>query len=361
MLLSMPILQFPTDDFEDRITRNAARHRVPIQGEIEITSLCNFRCIHCYVNKGAVHSKNKESISTSLFKKICDQIRSCGCIWLLITGGEPLVHPKFIEMWEYASKIGLKLSLFTNGSLLNQDHLSLFSDHPPESIEISLYALNQQNYQFITKSNIKIDELMKKIKKLSTVVKPVYLKTPLLKQNYTEIDEIQRIAKELKVGFRMDAIIHPSIHGCDEPVNYRIKSDIAANIAMKDEEMRRQLKHSYENDRLPFNSTDFCLPCSAGIYSFHISNKAKVNTCSIFRNEVADLNSQSFNHGWQKLIEFRDKPKIPINNECETCQLKIICPHCPAIPLLQNKESDFIDDYICDYTKKISQISGINF
>lgn len=361
MLLGMSVLQFPTDDFEDRITRNAARYRVPIQGEIEITSSCNFRCIHCYVNKGAIQSQTKESIGASLFKKICDQIRSSGCIWLLITGGEPLIHPEFIEMWEYASKIGLKLSLFTNGSLLNQEHFSLFSNYPPESIEISLYALNQRNYQFITKSNIKVEELIGKIKNLSTIVRSVYLKTPLLKQNYTEIDEIQKIAKEFNIGFRMDAIIHPSIHGCNEPVTYRIDNNVAADIAMKDEEMRTQLKHSYENDRLPFNSTDYYLPCSAGVYSFHISNKAKVNTCSIYRNEVADLTTQAFDYGWQKLIEFRDKPKNPTNNECESCKLKIICPHCPAIPFLQNKDNDFIDEYICNYTKRISQISGITF
>lgn len=355
----MSILTYPHDKFEDRITKNAVKHRVPIQGEIEITSLCNFRCIHCYVNKGSDEAQENNFIVLPLFKDICDELRSCGCIWLLITGGEPLIHPNFLEMWEYASKLGLKLSLFTNGSLLTESHFDLFSKFPPESIEISIYSLKPDIYNVITKYKIIPTELIAKIKDLSSIVKSVYLKTPLLKQNYDEVPKIQEVAKNLNIGFRMDAIIHPSIHGSNEPTSYRIPNKTAANMAMNDAEMKKQLKESFLNDNLPFDSSSCFLPCSAGIYSFHISCDSKVNICSIYRNKVVDLNIDSFKQGWEKLKQVREKPKIQLNNECDNCKLKIICPHCPAIPLLHNEKEDFIDDYVCNYTKNISQLAGI--
>jgi radical SAM protein with 4Fe4S-binding SPASM domain len=359
LLLSMSYIEISFEDIDKRITTNAAKCRVPIQGEIEITSLCNFKCIHCYVNSRSGCPDGKNSINIELFKAICDQLRSSGCIWLLITGGEPLIHPNFTEMWKYAWESGLRLSLFTNGSLICDEHVNLFSSFPPDRIEVSVYSLKPTIHKQITHSRVKPSEIIQNLKKLSFRRGSVFIKTPLLQHNYSEIDAIQKIAKEYKIGFRMDAIIHPSISGCRDPIKYRVSHGEAANIVMKDNDMRNQLMHSFKNDRLPFDSSTFYLPCSAGVYSFHIGCNAKVNFCSIFRNEVSDLRFQPFEYGWKNLQHFRNQPKKLLNNECDNCKLKIICPHCPAIPHLHNERPDYIDKYICNYTKQISQISGI--
>ena len=49
---------------------------------------------------------------------ILDEIKDAGCLWLLLTGGEPLLRPDFLEIYQYAKHKGFLLTLFTNGTLL---------------------------------------------------------------------------------------------------------------------------------------------------------------------------------------------------------------------------------------------------
>ena len=41
---------------------------------------------------------------------------AAGCLWLLITGGEPLIRPDFLDVYTHAKRKGLIITLFTNGT-----------------------------------------------------------------------------------------------------------------------------------------------------------------------------------------------------------------------------------------------------
>lgn len=360
VIVDMDILEFKNEKFENIVLNSAAEHRIPVQGEIEITAECNYRCVHCYLSgERASNSRKADKVELELFKKICDQLRKEGCIWLLITGGEPLSHPDFYHMWRYAYKIGLRLHLFTNGSLITERHLELFYKYLPESIEISIYSLNRETYEKITGSSAGFDKLMEIIPMLSRRLNNLGLKTPLIRDNYHEIPNIMNFARNHGFGFRMDAIIHPTIGGDASPIRFRIPVDEASRIVMSDPEIRKQLKQSYHHCSVPFDTENSFFPCSAGIYSFHIGSNACLNLCSIYRTKIADLKRESFKIGWEKLKNMRDIPKKKLNNPCNECRLKSICIHCPGIPFLYRKEPDFIDPYICEYTKLIAHLADI--
>jgi len=52
---------------------------------------------------------------------ILDEVADAGCLWLLITGGEPLLRPDFRDIYMYAKRKGFLITLFTNGTLLDAD------------------------------------------------------------------------------------------------------------------------------------------------------------------------------------------------------------------------------------------------
>lgn len=86
----------------------------PEVAQIEVTNRCNFSCLMCQRIDLKVSLKDMEE---GLYRKIIDKLGPVAEV--ILTGwGEPLIHPKIIEMVRYAKKRGKYVSLTTNGSLL---------------------------------------------------------------------------------------------------------------------------------------------------------------------------------------------------------------------------------------------------
>ncbi len=65
--------------------------------DLEITARCNNNCRHCYINlpPGDRNAQANE-MSLEQIGKIAQQAVEIGCIWCLITGGEPLLRKDFL-------------------------------------------------------------------------------------------------------------------------------------------------------------------------------------------------------------------------------------------------------------------------
>lgn len=341
----------------DVLLRHAAEQRIPVQGELELTTACNFKCAHCYVS-GMLNTEHRE-MNTDVACRIVDEVADAGCIWLLITGGEPLVHRGFRRVWKHAIGRGLRLSLFTNGSMLSDDVLAFLQDYPPEALEVSVYSLRRATFDAVTGTTGQHSKLMDLIPKLQQKAFGVVLKTPLLVLNYSEIPDIEEMASQYGFGFRMDAVIHPTVSGNRAPVEHRIPAESAADLAMRQAVIRDQLRCAYHDAVLPFDDKTGSLPCSAGIYSFQIAADLTVNSCSIFRKSFGYLGSEPFRNAWQRLCAFRSQPRGASAEECKECPLVPICVNCPGIAHLHGEEADFVDGYVCEYTKAIAQRAGL--
>jgi MoaA/NifB/PqqE/SkfB family radical SAM enzyme len=92
-------------NFSQQIRDKVVVKRIPLSGDIELTFRCNLRCVHCYCN---LPLNDQEAIENELTTEevfnILDQIAEAGCLWLLITGGEPLLRKDFLEIYTYAKK-----------------------------------------------------------------------------------------------------------------------------------------------------------------------------------------------------------------------------------------------------------------
>lgn len=116
---------------------------------IEINTTCNFKCIHCYVD-GETHATEILKISLADFKYAVDQILSLGIHRLHIIGGEPLVHPDFWEMMEYAVPKFDFTVLFTNGYLLDKAGIYRLVDLGLSEFDISLYSTIPEEHEKVT-------------------------------------------------------------------------------------------------------------------------------------------------------------------------------------------------------------------
>ena len=90
---------------------------------ISIIYPCNFGCPNCPYTDGNsdlrkfYHAEGGDLLPQALWNKMADE---CGPYqsWMRCTGGgEPMLHPRMVEMIEYAKDRGARIWLNTNGSM----------------------------------------------------------------------------------------------------------------------------------------------------------------------------------------------------------------------------------------------------
>ncbi len=88
---------------------------------LEITKRCNLNCMHCFASAG---SSCTEELTLQEIDKITDDAASAGVLGFVLTGGEPLLHPDFLDIVKmiHEKHMGI-LEINTNGVLLNPETL----------------------------------------------------------------------------------------------------------------------------------------------------------------------------------------------------------------------------------------------
>ena len=96
---------------------------------LEITARCNYNCIHCF--NASDNARLHDELSFEQVESLLDEARDAGVQAVLITGGEPLMHPRFFDIMEAVYARGMFVhELNTNGCLLTQPVLDRLSALP---------------------------------------------------------------------------------------------------------------------------------------------------------------------------------------------------------------------------------------
>lgn len=111
---------------------------------ITLTNNCNMRCSHCFVSAGIVE---KQELKVDEILAVIEKIQKInGSTDIVVSGGEPLVHPDIIQLLEGLR--GHNVSLFTNGTLLNEDNYKIIAGCCQE-VQISFEGVTQEAYERI--------------------------------------------------------------------------------------------------------------------------------------------------------------------------------------------------------------------
>lgn len=90
-----------------------------------ITGKCNFNCRHCFM--AADNSPMMGEFSREECLALLDECERCGIQTITLTGGEPMLHPDFMDIVRECARRRLHVSeLNTNGSFLTEDILDEF-------------------------------------------------------------------------------------------------------------------------------------------------------------------------------------------------------------------------------------------
>jgi len=92
--------------------------------ELELSRICNLRCIYCYAESG---EKLAHEISFEEITDVLDQGKALGVRKVIVLGGgEPMAYPRILDVLRAIHDRGLAIELFTNGTLLTGEIVSEF-------------------------------------------------------------------------------------------------------------------------------------------------------------------------------------------------------------------------------------------
>jgi len=334
-------------DYLSNFCQKVTKLRVPISGALEFTYRCNLKCVHCYVGSARYRqSSARDEMDTHTVFRVLDEASDAGCLYLLITGGEPLLRPDFGEVYEHAKKNGMVVTVFTNGTLINRKVLDLFADLPPQVVEISLYGATQETYERVTGVPGSFNSCINGIEALLGRGIRLALKTILMSVNIHEFYEIERIAKSYDVKFRFDPAISPRFDGDLSPLSLRVPVEEALEKELSDETRCKEWKNFLSR----FGAVtlkDRLYTCSAGVTNFHIGPEGFLMPCLMVRHLRYDLLSGSFVDGWEKMAHLSERRAEP-GRRCHNCSEVILCGYCPGFFLLEKGDENLLSDYLCD-------------
>ena len=199
MVSSIPLSRFS-------LWEKMGNKRVLSAFEMEVTARCNNNCVHCYINlpAGDRGAKDKE-LSLEEIKEIVDEAVSLGALWCLITGGEPLLREDFFRIYLYLKKKGLLASVFTNATLITEEHVRLFKKYPLRDVEVSVYGVTEETYERVTRTPGSFAAFIRGLTLLMGNGIKVRLKAMVMRSNVHEFPEIIHFCREkTKDYFRFD-------------------------------------------------------------------------------------------------------------------------------------------------------------
>src|SRR6185503_8458821 len=125
---------------------------IPLHVSLELTLRCNIRCTHCYnFARDQPRSGSGPELSMEVIRPLLDDLRRSGTLFLSLTGGEAMVHPRFWEIADEASSRGFALMVLSNGTLLTEsacDRLASYANL--WGVSLSVYGARAETHDAVT-------------------------------------------------------------------------------------------------------------------------------------------------------------------------------------------------------------------
>ena len=174
---------------EDIPVKRPFRLAGPLVAWIELTRSCNLPCKHCYINAGRAR---ENELSRDEILGLLDQLSAQGVFCVVFLGGEPMMHPNFSEIVQYAHQIGFVISIGTNGTYITEE---IIEKLPREECYVSV-SLDGIAYQKEIRKKSTFEDIWEKLLLLKKHEVSTGIMTVMTDQNIDELHEILDLAIE---------------------------------------------------------------------------------------------------------------------------------------------------------------------
>jgi len=280
------------------------------RASFELTERCNFRCGHCYL--GGSERTSRLTLEQKL--KILETIEASGCLWLQLTGGEPLIDPDFESVYSHAQDLGLLVTVSTNGYYLARaDIQRLFSSLPPHRLTVSLYGASPESYERLTGVRSAYARVTaglhwareSEIRMRVNIMRNIH--------NDHELEGMRAIASKCSADYHVFSTICPTLDGSSAPLELCAVPCDSGDLGERDDSTVQT--------------------CNAGKTFFNVDCNGQASICKIARS--SDVNLLGGLEALQDLPGIANRLLAP-PTRCGSCSVSAGCRTCaPQLSLYE--------------------------
>lgn len=334
-----------TDPVKNHLKKNSTLRLVAW----EVTRRCNLSCVHC--RAAAENHVYKDELDTKACFSLLEQIKQVGEPIIILTGGEPLLRKDIFDIASHGTKIGLRMVMAPNGTLITREKAFKMKKSGIKRISISLDGSTKQSHDRFRGVDGAFNGALNGIKMAKTAGIPFQINTTITKTNLKEIPKILSLAEDLGAVAHHIFLLVPTGRGkyiVDKAIN-AVEYEKTLNwFYDQREKTSLQLKatcapHYYrilrqrakqEGKEISFKTHGLdavTRGCLAGTGFCFISHTGRVQTCGFLDVKCGDITETSFKDVWENSIVFKKLRDFNnLQGKCGLCGYKSVCGGCRA-------------------------------
>lgn len=263
----------------------------PTRIELELTERCNLSCKFCYNSQKPIDS----TLSTKIISRLADE----NVPEIVLTGGEPLLHPQFETILSLCASLFQKTMIQTNGTLISDSVADMFVQHNVFEINISLHG-SSTLHDALTQRIGSYENAINAIKRLNRRGVRVSSNFVMTKENAKGL--VQNLTMLYDLGIRCMTLTRftPTGFGSANSELALDRHEVIAAIYAADEfckarkDMTLLLANSIPMCALPHNLMNYCEHCHFGASRFYVDIQGNVLMCGMSRLQIGNIIYHSF-------------------------------------------------------------------
>lgn len=346
----------------------ASRNGMPLSGTFELTPCCNMACKMCYVRKTKEEQEKIAPLRTAKeWLELGKTAREQGMLYLLLTGGEPFLRPDFQEILSGLHRMGLLISINSNGTLIDEETVEWLKETPPVRINITLYGASDETYARLCGNPKGFTQTARAIRILKEAGIQVKINCSVTPYNVDDLEGIYAFAREEGLLVQATSYMFPPLRRDTSMVGqndrfspqeaaYQSACILALDLG-EDEFLRRVSRdeslafpQEIEEDCPEIDGEGDGIRCRAGKCSFWITWDGRMLPCGMFpEGNAQNVFQIGFEKAWKQVHEEALAIRLPA--KCSGCTLRDQCKACAAMVMTESGNFHTVPEYRCKMAK----------
>jgi MoaA/NifB/PqqE/SkfB family radical SAM enzyme len=286
--------------YKEKILRRVREQRLLHSVSLELTFQCNLLCYYCYNDR----LKTGRMLTLDNYRVLFRDLAEMQTLFLMFTGGEPMLHPDFFEIGNLARELGFVVRVRTNGHTLDRRNCTrLKQEVAPYMVEVSLHGATAEVHDRQTRVSGSFDQLLKNLSTAMDVGLRCNLVTTPTAWNEHQIKEMLALCDALGLPLRFQGPVGPRDNGDTEPLAIQPAKETWDLITALMRKRHRVALPSPDQDNAAFSVSDDHQEehamCSVGVSGVDIDPFGNVQACMHLQESAGNLHQQSIKDIWK--------------------------------------------------------------
>lgn len=331
----------------DRFRNLSSQMSIPLQASLELTYRCNERCTHCYLE--TFHDDKARSLSLEEWKHVIRELRGAGSLYLILMGGEAMLHPHFFEIAAFARDLHFHISIITNGLRIKSLEMAKkMREHGIVNATISLYSLDPKIHDQMTKVRGSHALTLKAIEFCQQANIQVGINCLLTRDNIESYFDLADFCIERNLEIKSDPNVTPKMDGDMAPTQLRASTSQLVNY-YKEVARRWPAGKPKAQSLNPKENI-----CNAARGKCAVNPYGDLLVCLEVRESLGNLKTESFSKLWNNAIankwrHLTNEQLLEKNKQDKS--VASFCEHCPGIACHENKDPLKMTNYSLEVAK----------